>query len=177
MEIVTSLDLDSFLLVFSCFTNLREAVESVYSDNGSTFKAAADKLPTLLGSTELHNPLRKMCINWVFMPPCASSQGGSWEIMVKLFKKALTSVTGEARRKPSLIELQTFTLDAVRIVNDRPFVNLSCEPNDLAPISPSLFLGQNLAPNTPLSAFHDRGDLRTDFTYNYTLAHRFGSLG
>ena len=93
--------------------------------------------------------------------------------MVKLFKKALTSVIGEARRKPSLIELQTFTSDAVRIVNDRPLTTLSCQPNDLAPITPSSFLGQNLAPNTPLSAFHDRGDLRKDFTYNSTLAHRF----
>ena len=93
--------------------------------------------------------------------------------MVKFFKKALTSVIGEARRKPSLIELQTFTLDAMRIVNDRPLTTSSCEPNDLVPIIPSSFLSQNLAPNTPLSAFYDRGDLRKDFTYNSTLAHRF----
>ena len=173
VEIVTSLDLDSFLLASLRFTNLRGAVDTVYSDNGSSFKAAADKLPALLGYTELHNSLCKKCLNWVFIPPYASSQGGSWEIMVKLFKKALTSVIGEARRKPSLIELQTFTSDAVRIVNDRPLTTSSCEPNDLAPITPSSPLGQNLAPNTPLSAFHDRGDLRKDFTYNSTLAHRF----
>ena len=169
VEIVSSLDLDSFLLAFSRFTNLRGAVNTVYSDNGRTFKAAADKLPSLLGSTELHNSLRKKCINWVFIP-FASSQGGSWEIMVKLFKKALTSVVGETRRKPSLIELQTLTSDAVRIVNDWPLTTLSCEPNDLAPITPSSFLGQNLAPITPLSAFYDRGDLRKDFTYNSALA-------
>ena len=94
------------------------------------------------------------------------------ELGNKLFK-ALTSVIGEARCKPSLIELQTFTSDAVRIVDDRPLTTLSCEPNDLAPITPSSFLGQNLAPNAPLSAFHDQGDLRKDFTYNFTLAHRF----
>ena len=135
MEIVISLDFDSFLLAFSRFTNLRGAVDTVYSDYGSTFKAAADKLPALLGSTELHYSLRKKCTNWVFIPPYASSQGGSWEIMVELFKKALTSVIGEARRKPSLIELQTFTSHAERIVNDRPLTTLSCEPNDLAPIT------------------------------------------
>ena len=111
--------------------------------------------------------------NWVFIPPYASSQGGSWEIMVELFKRALESAAGEARRKPSLIELQTFTSDAVRIVNDRPLTTLSSRPNDLMPITPSSFLGQGLAPNTPLSTFHDRGDLRRDFTYNATLAHKF----
>ena len=93
--------------------------------------------------------------------------------MVKLFKKALTSVIWETRRKSSITELQTFTSDAVRIVNGLPLTKLSCEPYDLAPIAPSSFLGQNLAPNTPLSAFHDRGDLRKDFTYNSILAHRF----
>ena len=44
VELVTSLDLNSFLLAFSRFTNLRGAVDTIYSDNGSTFCAAADRL-------------------------------------------------------------------------------------------------------------------------------------
>ena len=41
VEVVTSLDLNSFLFVFSCFTNVRGAVDTFYSDNASTFCAAA----------------------------------------------------------------------------------------------------------------------------------------
>ena len=81
MEIVTSLDLDSFLLGFSRFTNLRGAVDTVYSDNGSTFKAAADKLPALLGSTELHNSLRKKCkigFSFPLMPAARKGAGKLW---------------------------------------------------------------------------------------------------
>ena len=78
--------------------------------------------------------------------------------MVKLFKNALLQVIGRADRKPKLIELQTFALDAVRIVNDRPFTT----PSDLEPITPSCFPGQHLAPNTPLGTSHDKGDLRND---------------
>ena len=55
VEIVTSLDLNSFLLAFSRFTNLRGAVDTMYSVSGSTFVAAADILPTLLSSTDFHN--------------------------------------------------------------------------------------------------------------------------
>ena len=44
--------------------------------------------------------------------------------------------------------------------------------NDLLPISPSPFLGQQLAPNTPISAFYDRGDLRRDYLHNVTLANK-----
>ena len=44
---------------------------------------------------------------------------------------------------------------------------------DLLPISPSSFLGQQLAPNSSTSAFHDREDLRRNYLYNVTLANKF----
>ena len=173
VELVTSLDLNNFLLAFTRFTNLRGAVDTIYSDNASTFCAASDHLPKLLSSTEFHNAMRKSNIIWRKIPPYAPSQGGSWESMVKLFKTALHRVLQNTRRMPSLIELQTFFSDAVRIVNDRPLTTLSDQPNDLAPISPSSFLGQELAPNTPLGECHDTGDLCRDYLYNSNLAHRF----
>ena len=80
---------------------------------------------------------------------------------------------GRARRKPTLIELQTFASDAVRIVNDRPLTTPSDQPSDLEPITPSCFLGQHLAPNTPLGTFRDRVDLRNDYTCNATLTQKF----
>ena len=55
----------------------------------------------------------------------------------------------------------------------RPLTSLSSEPNDLTALSPSSFLGQQLAPYTPLSSFHDEDDLRRDFRYNTTLANKF----
>ena len=97
--------------------------------------------------------------------------------MVKLFINALGRVIGEAHRKPSLIELQTFVSDAVRIVNDRPLTSVSSHPNDLLPISPLSFLGQQPAPYTPISVFHDRGDLRRDCLYNVILLISFRNLG
>ena len=52
VELVTSLNLDSFLLAFTRFTNLRGSVDTMFPDNASTFKAAADLLPQLLNSNE-----------------------------------------------------------------------------------------------------------------------------
>ena len=96
--------------------------------------------------------------------------GSRWS---KVVKNALTQVVGEARRTPSLIELQIFVSDAIRIVNDRPLTTISSTPDDLPPLTLSCFLGQHLAPNTPVSAFHDRRDLRRDYEYCATLAQRF----
>ena len=105
MELVTSLDLSSFLLAFTRFTNLLGAVDTFSSDNASTFCAASKKLPELLASTEFGNELRESDINWIKIPPYSPSQGGSWESMVKLFKNSLSKVLYDARRKPSLTEL------------------------------------------------------------------------
>ena len=173
VELVTSLDLTSFLLAFSRFTNLRGAVDTVFSDNGSTFCAAAERLLSLLTSTEFHNSLRRRGINYIKIPLYSPSQGGSWESMVKLFKYALGKVIGEAGSKLSLIDLQTLVSYAVRIVNNHPLTSVSSHPNDLLSISPFSFLGQQLAPYTPISAFNDRGDLRRDYLYNVTLANKF----
>ena len=70
VELVTSLDLTSFLLAFSRLTNLREAVDTVFSDNGSTFCAPAERLSSLLTSTEFYNSLRRRGINWIKTPLC-----------------------------------------------------------------------------------------------------------
>lgn len=173
VEIVTGLDLTNFVLAFSRFINLRGPVDTFFSDNGKTFCAAEKQLPELLESTEFHNAIRKRNVNWVRIPPYSPSQGGSWESMVKVFKKAFYQVMGDARRTLSLIELQTFISNAVRIINDRPLTSVSDKPNDLSSITPACFLGQQLAPNTPVSAFHEKGDLRRDFIYNATLARKF----
>ena len=94
--------------------------------------------------------------------------------MVKFFKSALNRVIGDARHKPSLIELQTFVSDAARIVNDRPLTSVICAPyDDLTPILPLSFLGQQLVPNTPIRAFHGRVDLKQDYVNNVTLAQKF----
>ena len=148
----------------------------MFSDNASTFKAAAKLLRKLLNFHKFVNSLRKKNTNWVNIPPYSPSQGGSWKSLVKLFKGVLNRVMSEVRRRPTLIPLQTSFSDVVRIVNERPLTSVSSEPNDLAPLTPSCFLGQQLSPYTPISSFHHRGDLRQDYLYNSTLAHKFWLL-
>ena len=81
VEIVTSMDLNSFILAFSRFTNLRGPVDTFFSDNGKTFCAAEKQLPLIIDSTEFHNSLRQRNINWVRIPAYASSwqaAGKAW---------------------------------------------------------------------------------------------------
>ena len=58
VEIVTSLDLNELLLAFPGFTIRQGAIDTDYSNNGSTFRAAANRLCSLLDSTEFRNSPR-----------------------------------------------------------------------------------------------------------------------
>ena len=85
-------------------------------------------------------------MNWVKILPYSPGQGTLWETMVKLFKN-VNKTMENARYTPTPIELQTFFVNAVRIVNDRLLTTVSDQTNDLLPITPSGFLGQHLSPN------------------------------
>ena len=69
VEVVTSLDLNSFLVVFSRFTDFRGEIDVIYSDNATTFCAASSQLSDFLGSTEFHNALHKSDIDWIKILP------------------------------------------------------------------------------------------------------------
>ena len=91
VEIVTSLELTSFILAFSRFIDLKGPVSSLHSDNGTTFKAAANVLPELLQSSGLQSFFRHQGLSWEFIPPYSPSQGGAWESLTKVFKRTLTN--------------------------------------------------------------------------------------
>ena len=90
---------------------------------------------------------------------------------MKLSKNAVSHVLENSRCTPSLIELQTFISDSVRIVNNRTLTTISDQPNHLSPITPISFLGQQLSPNTPWCELHDQRDLRKDYLFYATLPH------
>ena len=101
VELVTSMDLSSFILAFSRFVDLRGPVASMYCNNGTTFKAAANVLPQLLHSEDLQSFFRKKGFSWEFIPPYSPSQGGAWESLIKVFKRTITNTVDLTQRKPT----------------------------------------------------------------------------
>ena len=78
VELVTSLSLDDFLLAFTRFTYLRGQVNTIYSDNASTFQAGSKKLPDLIETKDFHISLRRKGINWEFMLRRKMALGRQW---------------------------------------------------------------------------------------------------
>ena len=163
--------LQSFLL--PRFTDLQGPISTIYSDNGTTFQAAAKVLPKLLESTELKNSLRKKGIDWEFIPPYAPAQGGAWEAMVKQIKHVIANVLEKSQRRPSFVELLTYVESATKIVNDRPLTPLSDDPRDFTAITPASLLTPYSSPYCVVGSPQDRDNLRRDYRFNISLSDQF----
>jgi len=98
IEVVNSLDTDSFLNAFRRFINLRGCPTTVYSDNGTNFQAGERELHELLSDwnqESIHKFLHQRNITWKFNPPTASHMGGAWERTIRSVRKILRALLGQ----------------------------------------------------------------------------------
>ncbi|XP_039315352.1 uncharacterized protein LOC120359941 [Solenopsis invicta] len=136
LEIVSDLTSDGFLAVLRRFNARRGIPEHIYSDNGTNFVGANNKLKEIYALVnQFANQHR---IKWHFIPPLAPHFGGIWELTVKSFKHHLKRVIGDSLF--TYEELETFTTEVESILNSRPITSISTDPNDLLVLSPAHYL-------------------------------------
>ena len=154
IEITNSLDTDGFINALRRFINLRGKPETIYSDNGTNFKAGEREIREALTSwnqRSIHEFLRQKNIVWKFNPPTASHMGGIWERVIRSVRKILRALLGE--QIVSDESLRTLMTEVQGILNSRPLTPASSDPRDLEPITPNhlLLLRSNL--NLPPGVF------------------------
>lgn len=142
IEVVTDLTADAFIASLTRFTSRRGLVNHLHSDCGTNFKGAAVKLTKcfqdLYKDPKTRLYAEKNEIIFHFLPPHAPHQGGLWERAVRSAKHHLHRVVGN-----QILTYEEFTTLTTRIeamLNSRPIVPLSADPNDLEPLTPGHFL-------------------------------------
>ncbi|GFU88961.1 integrase catalytic domain-containing protein [Trichonephila clavipes] len=80
-------------------------------------------------------------ILWKFIPPTAAWWGGWWEKLVRTVKELLKRTLGRSVLKYD--ELYTVLCDCESIINCRPLTYVSENPEELIPLTPSMFLISN----------------------------------
>ncbi|GFW90600.1 integrase catalytic domain-containing protein [Trichonephila clavipes] len=125
---------------FLCFIARRGRPRTIYCDNGTNFRGAFNDLSKLNWS-KIVEETRTPKILWKFIPPTAAWWGGWWERLVRTVKELLKRTLGRSVLKYD--ELYTVLCDCESIINCRPLTYVSENPEELIPLTPSMFLISN----------------------------------
>lgn len=98
---------------------------------------------------------------WIFNPPHASHMGGSWERLIGVARQILD---GMLIQKPTRLTheiLVTLMAEVMAIINARPLVPVSTDPDSPEILTPALLLTQKRNTVTVPEGDFDTTDLHT----------------
>ncbi|XP_021332949.1 uncharacterized protein [Danio rerio] len=145
IEVIESMDSSSFINALRRFFAVRGPAKQLRSDCGTNFVGACKelKMEAITDDRKVQEYLsNKSCI-WIFNPPHSSHMGGSWERMIGVSRRILESMLqGIAPSKLSHEVLITFMAEVTAIVNNRPLVPVSTDPDAPLILTPATLLTQ-----------------------------------
>ncbi|XP_065062963.1 uncharacterized protein LOC135689604 [Rhopilema esculentum] len=145
LELVESLNVESFLRAFRRFAARRGLPSLLVSDNAKTFKSASKDVKHLLRSPRLGESLEKKGVKWQFIVDRSPWQGGAWERLIRSVKRCLKKVIG--RSYLTQIELNTILTEVEAVINSRPITYVYDDTDGISyPLTPcQLINGRNLS--------------------------------
>ncbi len=132
VEIVPSMDTSSCVMALERFMARRGYPSVIWSDNGTNFIGAEKELLACVRSwnnQQISDKLAANFIRWKFNPPSAPHQGGSWERLIRSFKRTFYAVLGNRRLTDEILQT-TFCL-VEQCLNSRPLTPASDDPSEL----------------------------------------------
>ncbi|XP_018358678.1 PREDICTED: uncharacterized protein LOC108758299 [Trachymyrmex cornetzi] len=143
IELVTDYTAEAFIAAYKRFTGRRGICTTLWNNCGTNFKGANLTLQRLFSaatseSQHLATLLANDGTQWRFNPPSAPHFGGIWEAGVKSMKYHLHRTIGDALL--TFEEMTTLLVQIEAILNSRPIVPCSDDPEDFNVLTPGHFL-------------------------------------
>lgn len=153
IEVIESLDTSSFINALRRFLAVRGPVKSIRSDRGTNFVGACQalKIPSNIDHNGVKSYLSAQGCSWTFNPPHASHFGGTWERMIGLARRILDSMFLQLKGQLTHEVLVTFMAEVAGIINARPLVPVTTDPDNSFILTPAALLTQkvNCVPAPP----------------------------
>ena len=162
LEVLASLDSQSFVLAFMRFCSRRSFPTKVYSDNGRNFVGALADLRACWDKFDREmvvKSARRVNVDWVWTTPYASSHNGAWERLIRSVRRVLVT---KMPVTPSLSDemLHSIFCQVENILNSRPLSRLSDDACDLSPLTANHFLIYSENPPLSWGLFQDADRLK-----------------
>lgn len=177
IEVIESLDTSSLINALRRFFAIRGPVRLLRSDQGTNFIGARKELgiASNLDCDAIRNHLSDSGCTWLFNPPHAPHMGGAWERMVGVAKRILNAMLlqhGSTRLSHEV--LTTFLAEVTAIVNARPLVPVSTDPEDPVLLTPATLLTQKIGSlSAPPGKFDSNDVSRRQWRHVQHLAQTF----
>lgn len=166
LELVSDLTSDNFLLALKRFVARRGLPVNIYSDNATNFHGTHNYLNSVYSFFDKNKEqINDFCvinkINWNFITPNAPHHGGLWEANIKCMKNHFKRVMGTTIL--SFEETASVLCQIEAILNSRPLLPLTDDPNDLNILTPGHFLVQTSLLDIPEKNYADTPNNRLQF--------------
>ena len=145
LELIESMDTDSFINALQRFISRRDKPNTIMSDCGSNFKGALKELKlehSSLNQLKITESTERQHIVWKFNPPSSLHMDNSRETLLRVVKISPYNIVKER----TLTDFQIITVftEVENMVNKRPITANSDSADDLGPLTPNHFLiGRN----------------------------------
>ena len=168
LEMAYSLTTESFLMVLRRFLSTRRySTHTIFCDNGTNFVGARSELQRglqRLNRQQIIQELSPKGIEWVHVPPLASHQGGIYESIIRLVRKAMDSLLSDRQIRTLTDEgLVTVLKEIEYILNCRPLARVSTSPKDMETLSPIMLLTESLVTGLPPDVFVSSDSMRSSW--------------
>lgn len=152
IEVLEEMTSSCFINALRRFCAVRGEVKLIRSDCGTNFVGSVKDLNATVISTEdrpIKEYLSENGINWIFNPPHSSHMGGVWERMIGVARRILDSLLFDVKRLTHEV-LTTLMAEVMSVMNSRPLVPVSPDPELPMPLTPATLL--TMKPINPYSA-------------------------
>jgi len=166
LDLSTSQDTESFLLVLRRFISIRGSPVKLRSDPGSQLEAADKEMQQAMSNLSGKLLAEFSVVNhidWDFGPSDGPWHNGCTESLIKSVKKSLKIVVGE--QVLSFSEMQTALFEVASLVNERPIGRHPTVADDGVYLSPNDLLLARSSNKIPAGPFN--------LTTNKYIRHRF----
>ncbi|XP_039516658.1 uncharacterized protein LOC120470972 [Pimephales promelas] len=174
IEVVESLSTSSFINALRRFLAIRGPTKLFRSDCGTNFVGACKELQ-ISSDPELQSYLKKEACTWKFNPPHSSHMGGVWERMIGVARRILDAMMLKVH-SPNLTHevLVTLMAEVTAIMNGRPLVPVSSDPQQPDLLTPGALLTQKICPaSIPPGDFDPKDLYRKQWKQVQSLANSF----